>query len=90
LGYITCIILYIFPWLSLKVLKYPLALLLEAVKLTVNIFGDRRFSYEFSPEDLSSGLAAVYFGSALMIYMLLKAFHDIRQEKEIAAEKSDR
>lgn len=81
-GYISCVLIYVFPWLPLDLLRYPLDWCIEAIKFTINIFGSNRFAYN-CPFDLSSfAYAAVYFGGALMLYMFLKTFRDIRTEKE--------
>lgn len=81
LGYVACIFIYICPWLSIYVLKYPLMWCLKIIKYTITIFGDSRFAYIF-PFDISSpAYAAVYFGGALMLYMLLKSIHDISEQK---------
>ncbi len=88
LGYISCIIFYIFPWVSLNILKYPLGWILNIVTTTINFFGNNRFSYEYPLELSSFAHAAVYFGSALIVYMTLKAFFDIREQKKKAAEKN--
>lgn len=88
LGYVACITIYILPWLSVSVLKYPLTWCLEIVKMTINTFGDSRFIYNYPSEVSSFAHASIYFGGALMIYMILKALHDLREQKETAAEVS--
>ncbi|MBQ2932416.1 MAG: ComEC/Rec2 family competence protein [Clostridia bacterium] len=88
LGYIACIIFYISPWFSLNVLKYPLDWFLDVITVTLDYFGDNRFSYNYPYEVSSFAYTTVYFGAALIIYMTLKAFSDIRQQKKKAAEKS--
>lgn len=88
LGYIACITFYIFPWLSLNVLKHPLDWCLDVITLTINFFGDNRFSYNFPTELSSFAHAAIYFGCALIIYMTLKAFWDMREQKKKAADNS--
>ena len=88
LGFVCCIIYYIFPRLSLNVLRYPLGWLLEIVKLTKDSFGDKRFTFNYSYEASSPSHATIYFGAALMIYMFLKAFHDIHEQNKTAVENS--
>ncbi len=90
LGYILCFLFYIFPWLSANFLKFPLQICLDLIKLTVDYFGDSRFAYDFDFSSLTLSHAAVYFGGVFIIYMTLKAFHDIREQKKIAAGKSSR
>ncbi len=89
LGYIACIAFYIFPWFSLNILKVPVEWCLKILTMTVDFFGDNRFSYDY-PSDVSSlAHATVYFGAALIVYMTLKEFSDIREQKKKAAEASD-
>ncbi len=89
LGFVSCILYYVFPWLSLNILRYPLGWLLEIVKLTTETFGDKCFTYNYPYKVSSATHATVYFGAALMIYMLLKTFHDIHeQDNKTAAEKA--
>lgn len=88
LGYIACITFYIFPWFSIYVLKHPLDLCLNVITLTLDFFGADRFSYDYPSEVSSFAHASVYFGGALIVYMTLKAFFDIRHQKKKAAKKS--
>ncbi|MBQ9737391.1 MAG: ComEC/Rec2 family competence protein [Clostridia bacterium] len=83
LGYMACIMFYISPSLSAKILKYPLSLCLEAIKLTAEHFGNDSYSVKFDlPSQTFTHLAA-YIGLSFILYRLFKAFHDMQVQKTI-------
>lgn len=83
LGYITCIMFYICPFVSVNILKYPLCFFLNLIKLTTDFFGDERFFLEISFKGSALSYFIVYLGFVFCIYMTLKAFHDIKVQKTI-------
>lgn len=83
LGYITCIVFYILPWFAEHILIHPLGLLLEFINIVIGIFGKDVFFLPIPSADFTGAHAIIYFGAALMIYMTLKAVHDIRKEKKL-------
>ncbi len=83
LGYVCCVIYYISPLLVTAVLKHPLAWCLEAIKLTADKFGIYENMLNIPEKYINGVTASLYFGSVLIIYILLKALRDIKIEKEI-------
>ena len=83
LGYIACIMFYISPWLSVKILKYPLSLCLEAIKLTAEHFGKDSYSVTFNLESQTLTHLVAYIGLSFILYRLFKAFHDMQVQKNI-------
>ncbi len=81
LGYICCILYYIFPWLATNVLIVPLNWCLKIIKATIEVFGTEQSFLNISGKNLNGFAAILYFGTALLIYMFLKAFKDIYTEK---------
>ena len=83
LGYIACIMFYISPWLSAKILKYPLSLCLEAIKLTAEHFGKDNYSIKFDLPNQTLTHLVAYIGLSFILYRLFKAFHDMQIQKNL-------
>ncbi len=83
LGYISCIIFYICPFISINILRYPLCFFLNLIKKTADFFGDDRFFLETSFKDSAFSYFIVYMGFTFCVYMTLKAFHDIKIQKTL-------
>jgi hypothetical protein len=83
LGYIACIMFYISPWLSVKILKYPLSLCLEAIKLTAEHFGKDSYCVKFDLPNQTLTHLVAYIGLSFILYRLFKAFHDMQVQKNI-------
>ncbi len=75
LGYACCILYYICPFLATYLLKPALKLCLDIVRHTVDTFGTAECFLSIYPP---GGVDAIlYFGTALMLYMLLKTVGDM-------------
>ncbi len=80
LGYIACLVYYIFPQFAIAVFFYPLRFLLKIITMTADIFGADKFAYKINSE-ISPAFFVVYIGGLLLLYFLLKVLSDMQKEK---------
>ncbi len=85
-GYICCLFYYIFPLYVMNVLKLPLTLCLEIIKLTINTFGTSSYGLNISGKNSDPVYSIIYFSIALIVYRLIKTIKDVQagqKEKNI-------
>ncbi len=83
MGFLACMIYYIVPKFATAVFYYPLKICLGIILSTAETFGKDCFSIKVNSENMPPVTFIVYIGSALIIYLILKFFNDIRHEKTV-------
>jgi len=83
LGYIACIIHYIFPPLA-DIISYPLDFFLSVIAKTASTFGQNIFIYQPQVEKVPWLAMIICLGIAIFIYLILKTVYDLLEENEKA------
>lgn len=81
MGFLACILYFIFPHLTLAVFYYPLRFFLWIISATADTFGTSKFAFQFNSEAIPSIAFVIYLGAVIIVYMLLKLFEDMQKEK---------
>ncbi len=89
IGYVVCAFSYILPFAA-KILTYPLMLLLNIIKATINAFGSDKYSLTVPAHTTALPYSLWWFAGLLIIYLVLKALSDTKTESKKAAERFGR